>query len=146
MLALKREIHPNTYCNHEFFWPTSSTILSNWNRAAQYFGLLISPKDLQNQPLIYFLRFGDWFCRIDQIYNIWTLWSYTLIIFTNSIFVVSETMISIFRKRNLSVSLAQPSLPAKAHQIPAEAKATPAFIILQIASTIFTDSLHRIHR
>ncbi len=29
----------------------------------------------------------------------------------------------------LSVSLAQPSLPAKTHQIPAEAKATPAFII-----------------
>ena len=54
---------------------------------------------------------------------------------------------SILPKSRLSVSLAQPSLPAKTHQLPAEAKSTPAFIYLSVCdkSTNLTFDLPSIH-
>ena len=45
------------------------------------------------------------------------------------VFRAKSLNITIGKLYQLSVSLAQPSLPAKTHQIPAEAKATTAFIM-----------------
>ena len=47
-----------------------------------------------------------------------------------------------FKAYPLSVSLAQPSLPAKTQQIPAEAKATPAFIICVSVCLCYKDKAY----